>query len=271
MKFWDLKKWGAACWLCLVGVLLCLGCGEEQADSRPQVEEVQVDHERLQVDGRAVVERGITALGGRAALERIQNRILKGTIEVAPLDVEGTFEIVQARPNKVYMKIETQGLGTIERGSDGNVFWERRSTGPLRYLEGEDLKLHLLTAYFDETYYEQIYKNIETMGLESVEEIECYKVLLVPYQGPSIINYYAKDSGLHLKTQLRVDRGGFHMPMETFSRDYRDINDIKVAYTILEKSMGTETWRRLTELTFNTNLPEGLFSPPSEPNSPFSN
>jgi hypothetical protein len=106
------------------------------------------------------------------------------------------------------------------------------------------------------------------MGLEPVEETPCYKVLLVPFQGPSIVNYYAQDSGLLTKTLLRLNRGGFNTNMETHLLDYRDVGGIKVAHTLLEKSLGTETWRRLTDIAFNQTLSADLFSPPADPNVP---
>ena len=268
MSLGNTRKIGTMGRLCLWSSLLLLGCVDQPIASDTPKEAVALDHDALMKDGRAVIERSIAAVGGREALARIKNRVMKGTIQVKPLGVEGTFEIIQARPNKVYMKILTQGLGLVERGCDGRVFWERRSQQTLRFLGGEELQLHLLTAFFDETYHEQMYKSVETMGLETIEETPCYKVLLVPHQGPSVINYYARDSGLHVKTLLQVNRGGFHVPMETFSHDYREIDPIKIAHAIVEKSMGTETWRKLTDIAFNIQVPEGIFDPPPEPDNP---
>jgi len=259
--------WGVLCAVCL---LVCLpgGCGEEPLTDEGPGTVSKTDHALLIKDGRAVFERSIAAMGGHEALTRIQNRTLQGTIEVKPLAIEGTFTIVQARPNKVYMKLDTQGLGVIERGCDGTVFWERREQEPLRRFQGDELDLHLLTAFFDETYYETMYRSIESMGLESIEGSPCYKVLLVPFRGPSIINYYSQDTGLLAKTLLRIKRGGFTTDMESYLFDYQTIRDIQVAHTVLEKSLGTETWRRLTHIELNSEIAEGLFHPPVEPNEP---
>jgi hypothetical protein len=254
--------------LCAVCFVLSLpgGCGEEPRDDGSG-SVAKADHDLLTRDGRAVIERNIAAMGGHEALTRIQNRTLRGTIEVEPLGIEGTFTIVQARPNKVYMKLDTQGLGVIERGCDGTVFWERREQEPLRRFQGDELDLHLLTAFFDDTYYETMYQSIESMGLESVEASPCYKVLLVPFRGPSIINYYSQETGLLAKTLLRIKHGGFTTDMESYLLDYRIIRDIQVAHTVLEKSLGTETWRRLTHIELNGEIEEGLFNLPVEPNA----
>ncbi len=255
--------------LACICLMVCLpgGCAEES----PSTEAAGVpstDHAALLKDGRAVIERNIAAIGGREALMQIQNRTLQGAIEVKPLAIEGTFLIVQARPNKVYMRLETRRLGLIERGCDGTVFWERRENEPLRFFKEDELALHLLTAFFDETYFETMYESIESMGIESVEETPCYKLLLVPHQGPSIVNYYARDTGLLLKTLMRMNRGGFNTTMESLLLDYQEIQGIQVAHTVLEKSLGTETWRRLTKIEYNQDIAGTQFSPPAEPNSP---
>jgi hypothetical protein len=257
----------------LTGGLCYLGCTQQVPSLEPVPASAvgDVNQVLLAQDGYAVVDRAIAAQGGLAALEGIRNRTMTGTIDVTPLSVHGTFEIIQARPDKVYMKIETEGLGVIERGSDGTVFWERRSHGALRFFRGEELRLHLLTAIFDETTYRQVYRNVKSLGLEAVDGVQCYKVLLEPYQGPSIVNYYAKDSGLQVKTLIKVMRAGFSLPMETLVQDYRIVQGVQVAHTIIERSMGTETRRQLTEIAFNRDLPAGLFDPPYEPNASFEN
>lgn len=256
--------------LACICLAVCLpgGCAEKPSSADAEAPASSVDHAKLLKDGRAVIERNIAATGGREVLTQIQNRTLQGTIEVKPLAIEGTFLIVQARPNKVYMRLETRGLGVIERGCDGTVFWERREDEPLRFFKDDELALHLLTAYFDETYYENMYQSIESMGVESVEDTPCYKVLLVPFQGPSIVNYYAQDTGLLQKTLLRINRGGFNTNMESLLLDYQKIQGIQVAHTVLEKSLGTETWRRLTKIDYNRDIAEAMFNPSTEPNSP---
>ncbi|MFC1652908.1 DUF620 domain-containing protein [Planctomycetota bacterium] len=221
-----------------------------------------------------MVDRCIAALGGREAMLKIQNTKVTGTIEIEELKMSGTFLIYQARPNKAYVKLDIERMGITERGTDGEVFWERRPSLPLRFLAGKELDIHLLSAYFDETHYDDIFRDVVYEGTESVEGQECYRVVLTSHQSDPVIIYYSKVSGLPMKTELRIHRGaGILTTSEHYSRDFRAIAGVKLAYLLREHAMGIDVVQRVQDIQINIALPEGIFSPPPDgwldPNDPF--
>ena len=67
----------------------------------------------------------VTALGGRAALEKISSRVAKGSFEVMGIAMAGPFEMFAKAPNKVIMVMTVPGQTTLKEGFDGTVGWQQ--------------------------------------------------------------------------------------------------------------------------------------------------
>src|SRR5262249_41646226 len=70
-----------------------------------------------------IINKYVTAIGGQANIDKVKSRTMKGSSTNGagnPIP----FEIYQAPPNKFYI-LATLDQGTIERGFDGQVGWEK--------------------------------------------------------------------------------------------------------------------------------------------------
>jgi hypothetical protein len=63
------------------------------------------------------------AIGGREANEKIKTRMTKGTLELAPMGIKGTFETYTAAPGKSINRTNLAGIGEIIEGFDGTTAW----------------------------------------------------------------------------------------------------------------------------------------------------
>jgi hypothetical protein len=77
-----------------------------------------------------------TALGGETAIDKLKSRTAKGTVTQANGN-SFQFELSQAAPDKFYLLLTTQ-QGTIERGFNGQVGWEKTARG-VREITGAEL------------------------------------------------------------------------------------------------------------------------------------
>ena len=81
--------------------------------------------------GEEILERCLKSTGGREALARINNRLIRGTVEIKPAGLKGLLAVYQARPNRYYAQIDIAGQMTVRQGTDGEVVWELNPmTGP---------------------------------------------------------------------------------------------------------------------------------------------
>ena len=87
----------------------------------------------------AVIAKYIEALGGKAALEKIHNRVSKADMEVTPPGMTMKVTAYEAEPNRSYVLVESESMGRIEEGTDGKVSWSRHPMMGARVKEGAEL------------------------------------------------------------------------------------------------------------------------------------
>ena len=80
----------------------------------------------------AVLDRYLEVTGGKAAYEKVHSEVTKGTMEVAGRGIKGALQSFQAEPYLEYTVVDLEGIGKVESGSDGDVFWERSAVTPAR-------------------------------------------------------------------------------------------------------------------------------------------
>ena len=214
--------------------------------------------------GTEVVERCIKASGGREEMLKVQNSLTKGTVEIKTLGLRGTFTVYRARPNKIRAQFDIEGLGVMERGFDGEVYWDKNVSTGARILQGPERQINVLLAYFDATYYDQIYREIRCDGVEEVEGQPCYKVALVPEGCDPITDYYAKDTSLPLREELTIQRLYHQDRLVNTVKEYKTINGLFMPYLNIEQLGGTLTYRRTDSIELNVALPEGIFDLPKD-------
>src|SRR4030042_4104141 len=70
-----------------------------------------------------VIEKHLSAIGGRAAVAKLETRVATGTIAVSAegADISGPLEIYAKTPNKSrqYFKLDLTPYGSAEMGGDG--------------------------------------------------------------------------------------------------------------------------------------------------------
>ena len=121
-----------------------------------------------------ILDKYVEALGGRAALERVNSRASKGTFTSINLKSKGPVEIYAKAPNKWLMVLLAQGYGNYRRGFNGTVAWEkypgRDSASNLSSFSKRDAQFYL-PLKFRETY-----PNATLKGSEVLNEHETFVI-----------------------------------------------------------------------------------------------
>jgi len=214
--------------------------------------------------GEEILERAIEVSGGKEAIAKIRNRMVEGTMEVKGMGLKGPLVAYQARPNKTYTKIEIEGVGTIEQGTDGDVAWEVNAlTGP-RVKEGGERALLLLLSHFDETTFAERLEKIECTGVEEVQGETCYKVVATAKdkEAPPITTYYSKESGLTVKLSLTFPHQMGKIAVENLLGDYKEVDGLLLPHHTVEKAMHIETHITMSGCKHNVELPDDRFDLP---------
>ena len=132
-------------------------------------------------------------------MARVNNRQIRGTVEIKPAGLKGLLAVYQARPNRYYAQIDIAGQMTVRQGTDGEVVWELNPmTGP-RVTTGQERALLLSQYAFDETRDRETYDSIRCLGVERIDGQSCYKVVQNAKRAMPVTVYYSKETGLAMK------------------------------------------------------------------------
>ncbi len=207
----------------------------------------------------------VEVTGGKATFEKHHNEVMHGTIEIAAQGLKGTLTVYQASPNKSRTIIELDGIGKIESGSDGVVAWESSAIQGSRIKSGVEKADAMRDGTFNSAlYWRKLYAKAETVGVETVDGHETYKVTLTPAEGKPLTHFIDKKSGLVIKTATsRVTQMG-EIAAEIQADDYRPEGDIIAPHKLTNKFAGQEVQIVVQKVEWNVDLPKDRFDLPDE-------
>lgn len=236
---------------------LILGClsGTSTAQTAPQA----------LPKAEQILDRYIEAIGGLAAMEKINNRVTKGTMSIPAAGVTLSITVYQARPNKYYSVMDSAATGKVETGSDGEVAWQMSATGGPQIFEGKEKASQLHLNIFDRlAYWRKIFKQVETTGTEDVAGKPCYKVLATPPDLAPQTFFFDKESGLLVKFLMTAESQMGAIQVESFPSDYQRIDGILMPRKNVVKTVGPERIATIESIEQNVDLPADRFALPAE-------
>lgn len=183
-----------------------------------------------------IMEKSIEAQGGRAAFEKLTSRVSKGSIEVSmgEQNQKGGVTAYAQAPNKRYVEM-TFGEQKVERGTDGDVFWELSPRGA-SIKEGEEREIQIRRSRFNSLlYWRENYEKVETIGKVDVDGRSCYEVELTPKVGARETVYFDRKTGLPVKMETSEQTPAGNVAVESFQEDYREVDGVKLPFKTVQK------------------------------------
>jgi hypothetical protein len=206
----------------------------------------------------------VTATGGLSAYEKIQNRVTKANMEITGAGITLSMTSYEARPNKSYIIVESDAIGKIETGTDGNVVWENSAmTGP-QVKEGKERATMLRLSTFDRMiYWRNAFKSIECTGVETIEGTPCYKVVGISDDGDEEVFFYDKETNLLVKSIMTVESAMGTVKMDLYPGNLEKVDGILLPKEIKYVGMGMERFVRVSSIEQNVKLPSDRFALPA--------
>jgi len=212
-----------------------------------------------------LLDKYVEVTGGKAAYEKNRNTVSSGTMDFAAMGLKGTVMAYRAAPDKSYVEIDIAGVGKLQEGSNGTVAWSLSAMQGPHLKEGDEKVTALQLATYDgEVKWRDIYKTVETTGVETVDGKECYRVVLTPKEGSPSTRFYDKQSGLMLKTIMNVQSPMGEVTVESVASDYRKEGELLVPHKMTQKTMGQEFSLALESMKYNVEIPKDRFDLPPE-------
>jgi zinc protease len=247
MKRLPIRRTLAAC---AVMVLAAAGARLRAADELPKAE--------------TILDKSIEATGGKAAFGKLHNSVITGSMELAAMGIKGTIVSTKAEPDKSSAEIEIGGVGSIKEGYDGKVAWEINPMQGARIKDGDEKAVAKREAHFHEENWRDDYKKVETVGAETVDGKDCYKLVLTPNEGSPVTEYFDKKTGLLVKSAMTLTTAMGEITAETVLSDYRKEGDLLTAHKIQLNNAGQEISITLESFKYNVDLAKDKFDLPDE-------
>jgi zinc protease len=211
-----------------------------------------------------IIEKYVQALGGKAAIEKISSRVIKGTFELPAMGVSGTAAIYAKAPNKIVAVFEVPGFGTVQEGYNGAVAWEQNPDMGLREKSGAELAFAKLESEFHkEIKLPELYPKMTVKGKEKVGDRDVYVIEATPSEGKPEKWYFDVQTGLILRRDFVADTAQGSIPIEQYFEDYRGVDGIKLPFILRQSNPVINITIKVTEVRHNTEIDDAKFNKPA--------
>lgn len=215
----------------------------------------------------SILAKHLEATGGKAALEKLTSRIIKGKVENAllPGGIEWTF--FAKSPTKQLVVMEIPGLGTSEDGFDGETAWSKSMAG-VRVKAGEELaKVKRDSNFLRELNFKAIFPDLTYKGAQAVGNDEANVLESAPTADSKERFYFSRKSGLLVRQESEFQNSQGRVVSNAELSDFRDVDGIKQPYMIkgAVKAGGQEMefTLRVSEIKHNVKIEDARFAKPA--------
>lgn len=212
---------------------------------------------------RQVFDRYLQAVGGPAVISRFNTRHTVVEMSMPAAGMTMTTHLYQARPNKMFARVEMPGLGSSTSGYDGRVAWSIDPMQGPRVLQGKELNDALTRATFDASLDPQQFRSMETVGERTVDGRACWNVKMVTTTGIEAHNCFDKETGLMIGSRAKMSTQMGEIEMESTLSDYRDFDGLKVATRGVASFMGQQVVTTVKSISHEP-IPASTFELPAE-------
>jgi hypothetical protein len=182
-----------------------------------------------------ILNRYLEARGGRERIQDLTSVRMTGTIAFGP-GQPAPFRLEMKRPNQMRTEFKFQGMTGVQ-AFDGERAWAvlpmAGKTEP-EYLPDEASREAAEQADIEGPLVNAAAKGhkVELLGHEKVEGRDCLKLMVTLKSGAVRYVYLDAATLLEAKGEGRRRAGGDEVMLETYYRDYRDVQGLKLPFLI---------------------------------------
>ena len=206
------------------------------------------------------------ALGGQTAIDKLKSRTAKGMVTQANGN-SFQFELSQAAPDKFYLLVTTP-QGTVERGFNGQVGWEKTARGVREVSGAELINFKAANGLFSLLKLKEQYSKPPRVRKDKIDDRDVYIIDGTTTENRRMRLYFDATSGLLLRRTTTMPTIIGIIPDQIDLEDYREADGLKFPFTAraatLELGNPTST-RRFTELKLNVPVDDSKFNMPPAP------
>jgi len=233
-----------------------------------RVPEVATRREKIESTGPLpsvdqLIERYVDAVGGQDAAGKFTTRSAKGKVSVSTMG-RGSFATYAKAPNKVVTTIELPELGVIKQGFNGAVGWSQSARTGVRPAVGAELAALKRDADFHSLLrLKANYPQLRLLGVSKIGFREAFVVEAKPRGGEAERLYFSKENGLIMRWDAVRAAMGVRTAAEIYLDDWKDVDGIKMPFTITQSFPGLSLVFTFDEVKHNVEVSDAVFNRPT--------
>ena len=210
-----------------------------------------------------VLEKYVTALGGKAAIEKVKSRITTGTFEIPEDGTKGTVTFYTKAPNKRRYTIEVAGFGQIDQCFDGATGWASNPQAGVRDLSEAELAQERISAdFYGPLNIGSTFSGLAVKGKEKVGEKEAFVIEGKESTGGPRVMYFDVATGLLIRVTVVREAEGNQVTVENYLDDYREVDGVKVPHRLTQVQPQFRIVTQVTEVKSNAPVEDTVCAKP---------
>jgi outer membrane lipoprotein-sorting protein len=222
-----------------------------------------------------VIEKHLTALGGREALGKITSRTMSGTIALSTPagEVTGTVQVFGKTPNKsrsvIKVDLSQFGIGelVVDQRFDGTAGYVLDSMNGNRDITGSQLD-NMRNAGFPTAFlkYKENGVKVELLPKEKVGDRDMFVLQVTPKSGSPSKQYFDAETFMLLKTLTTVNVPQLGRDVEQTGEfaDYRAVDGVKLAHSVKSTNPVQSFTITVTAVEHNKEIDDATFVKPEK-------
>jgi photosynthetic reaction center cytochrome c subunit len=210
-----------------------------------------------------LLEKYVQAAGGAPAIDRINSRVMKGTI-----DFSG-----KSFPIDIYSKAPDQRIslthlpeGDSVTAFNGHEGWLAMTNRPPRDMHGSDLEAAAIDADLHlPTHLKDMFSHAEVRATEKIDDHTAYVFVGQRENKPPMLLYFDQQSGLLLRMVRFADTALGLLPTQIDYADYKENDGVQVPLRWTLSRPGGSFKIQVTDIQQNVPVDESKFVKPPAP------
>jgi photosynthetic reaction center cytochrome c subunit len=194
-----------------------------------------------------VLAKYVEAIGGSGAVQKNQTRAEQDSVK-GPHGLHAAIETYRTAPDKAFAIVH-RANGDVMEGVDGNSGWGKRANGEVTEELGDELaRSRQWAEFYPGEHFEKDYERFQAGGIENVNGHDAYVMIAWWKDGGADRIYFDVQSGLLLRITHRIESPLGALPLQTDYEDYRDVNGLKIPFTVRVTRVDgttTYTWQKM--------------------------
>jgi photosynthetic reaction center cytochrome c subunit len=209
-----------------------------------------------------LIEKYLKAVGGVAAIDKTNSRVMKGTITFGDRNVP--IEIFAKAPD-MRVSITHTPDGDSITAFDGHAGWLGAPTHPVRDMHGPDIDGASMDAdlHFAADL-KTMFSKAEVRGTEKIDGREAYRVVGERTEKTPVDLYFDKETGLLVRLVRYGQTPLGQLPTQIDYADYKDAGGVKIPFRWTLARPGGQFTIQVSDVKVNVPVEDARFAKPAE-------